>query len=84
MNKIVALKFLNYFQGHEFSHFRKEYLRKKRNDDYKKELEGYELWIREGEKISENEAMKEQRRLGRLLQLVYRQTSLLQLVLQTN
>ncbi|KAL5266763.1 hypothetical protein ACHWQZ_G003966 [Mnemiopsis leidyi] len=43
---------------------RKEYLRKKRNDDYKKELEGYELWIREGEKISENEAMKEQRRLG--------------------
>ena len=70
MNKIVALKFLNYFHGHKFSHFRKEYLRKKRNDDYKKELEGYELWIREGEKISENEAMKEQRRLGRLLQLV--------------
>ena len=45
---------------------RKEYLRKKRNDDYKKELEGYELWIREGEKISESEAIKEQRRLGRL------------------
>ena len=46
--------------------YRKEYLRKKRNDDYKKELEGYELWIREGEKISESEAMKEKRRLGNL------------------
>ena len=45
--------------------YRKEYLRKKRNDDYKKELEGYECWIKEGEKIFESDHMKELRRLGK-------------------
>ena len=48
---------------------RKEYLRKKRNDDYLKELDGYDNWIKEGERIIEQEEImylqKEMRRMGK-------------------